>query len=185
MSTLKNVVFAIVITCCGIAGAANPTAVYVEPLDLSELVINSPDSYYGAGRQGFTLTDQERAQLKLGFLKSTQKVFASAEQYTVVDNADEADVVIRARLVELSPMAPKDDFHSRRPNQKFVTRGAGTAKFQFDVIKTGAYEIALEDRFTAGHTWERNDRMNNTRRFKQMLRSASASLLKSVSSYEA
>lgn len=185
MTTLKSVLFAMVLTCCGVAGAAAPTTVYVEPLDLSELVINSPDSYYGTGRREFTLTDQERLQLQYAFQKSTAAAFAAEESFELVQNPAEADVVVSAQLTKLSPAAPKDDFHSRRPNQKFVTRGAGTAKFQFQVTKVGEYDVVVEDRLTAGHTWERNDRMNNTRRFKRLLRSASASLLKTVSSHEA
>lgn len=185
MTTLKHAFFALALACCGMAGAANPTSVFIEPLDLSELTIHSPDTYFGAGRQDFVLTEKEQMQLRSGFKKSTQKAFASNDEFKLVDDPANADIVVRAQLAELSPTAPKDDFHSRQPNQKIVTRGAGTAKFAFHVAKEGEYEIVSEDKLHAGRTWERNDRMNNTRRFKQLLRTASNRLLKSLVSYEA
>lgn len=135
---------------------------YVEPLDASSTEVNfRPDSrIYPRGE--WEMTDEDRQR----FAKQYGNAMTSAllsKGFNLVEAPSEGVLRVKSQLLEVAPLAPKDDFKSRDVTKKYVSQGAGTLTMAMQ-LHDGADDrllVSIEDKRVAGYRWQRNTRFNN------------------------
>ncbi len=181
----KTITAVILVALTGTVAAHDAQGVYVANLNLSELKIDGPDTTRFARGRDFELTDNEREDMRVMYLEQVRKAIAADDEYVLVDNADEADFVIRAELVKIQPLAPKDDFHSRKSSVKFVSQGAGRATIKFDITTKGNESVVIQSSRDAGYSWGKNDRFHNKHDVKSMFSAWGKDLMKELAGFKA
>jgi len=137
-------------------------ALYVEPLDASSTVVNfRPDSrIYPRGKWEMTDTDRQR------FAKQYREAMTKAlllKGYSLKAEPAAGVLVVKSQLLEIAPLAPKDNFKDRDVSKKYVSQGAGTLTMAMQLHDgvDGRLLATIEDKRVAGYRWQRNTRFNN------------------------
>ena len=102
------------------------------------------------------------------YRKSVINALSDEVDYEVHAQSQDADIHVSASLLELRPLAPKDDFKHRGAFDEYVSQGAGSAKIKLVISVDGEpllEEIEVRD---AGYQWGRNNRFNNMRDVRRM-----------------
>jgi len=164
----------------GNAVAAEVTRVYVDDLDLAELKIESPRSGGSIRSRDFELTADERADIATMYKDAVEDAIGGSKSYEIVEDADGAEVVIQADLLNIRPTAPKDDFRSRNAMETYYTEGAGRATIRFEISDNDELSKVFESSRDAGSFWRENDRFSNTQDVKRLFRSWGGYLVKKL-----
>jgi len=135
---------------------------YVEPLDASTTEVNfRPDSrIYPRGE--WVMTDKDRQRFAKQYREAMTNALL-AKGFNLVDTPAEGVLQVKSQLVEIAPLAPKDDFKSRDVTKKYVSQGAGSLTMALQ-LHDGADDrllVSVEDKRVAGYRWQRNTRFNN------------------------
>jgi len=135
---------------------------YVEPLDASGTEVNyRPDSrIYPRGE--WEMTDADRQRFAKQYSDAMTKALLS-KGYSLETEAAAGVLVVKSQLLEIAPLAPKDDFKSRDLGKKYVSQGAGTLTMAMQLHDgvDGRVLATIEDKRVAGYRWQRNTRFNN------------------------
>jgi hypothetical protein len=159
--------------------ALGTTKVYVAELDLSGLEIEEPDAWRTARERNFELTSREHTGLQDMYNKAVRKALKALEGYEVVGTPTADAVEIRAELVEIDPIAPKDDL-AHRSSRKYVSKGAGSMTIAFAVSVDGQVIMRAVDRRQVGHVWQKNDRFNNLKEVRRVMKSWAKTLAREL-----
>lgn len=147
---------------------ADAPSVYIQDLDASNVNISQPDAFRQMSRRDFELTAEDVAGMQEMYRNGVEKAFAKKGEYVITTDAETADFVVTAELMNLRPAAPKDDGKSREMWSDYYSEGAGSAKIRFEIIDAEGTLVVKEKNRDAGHTWQKNDRFNNRRDVRQM-----------------
>lgn len=147
---------------------ADAPSVNIQDLDASHVKITQPDAFRHVSRHDFELTAEDVEGMQDMYREGVQKAFAKKGEYVITTDAETADIIVNAALINLRPAAPKDDNRSREPWNDYYSKGAGSAKIRFEIIDSDGTLTVKESNRDAGHTWQRNDRFHNRRDVKNM-----------------
>ncbi len=184
MFNRKTLLAVILTAIAGTAAAQDAPRVYVEDLDLAELTIHQPTSFGVTRNRDFELTEKDRGNMQEMYRTAIEKALLKKNRYSIVSDAAEAHIVVNAELLEIRPLAPKDDIHGRPTNQVYYTEGAGSAKIRFTVSTDAGADVVIENRRDAGRDWGKNDRFHNKQDVKQMFGSWGRYLVKQLNDIE-
>ena len=137
-------------------------AFYIEPLDASSTEVDfRPDSrIYPRG--DWTMTDKDRQRFAKQYHDAMTRALL-AKGYSLLQTPAAGVLVVKSQLLEIAPLAPKDDFKNRDRTKKYVSQGAGSLTIALQ-LHDGADDrllASVEDKRVAGYRWQRNTRFNN------------------------
>lgn len=157
-------------------------AIYVAPLDLSQLEIDT--RRLQARDRGWTLSEKEKAKMAGYFADSVISSFQDSP-LPLARTPGEHVLTAEISLVKFIPSAPKDDLKSRTTRTEVFTYNVGELEMT-GLIRdsvTGAVVGSIEDTQEVGDTvyLEKNDRINNTRKLKNTFNKWGRGLVEAVS----
>jgi hypothetical protein len=131
-------------------------------LDFSQVKVISPTSppFFD---QKWELDDKDRAYYQERFATATKRELLDSNVF-VPSNESAADtLVLRAKVLNISPLASKDDLKSRPTLMDVYSEGFGrmTVAFEFYDSMTNKLVFALTDEHELGRIWEKNNRVQN------------------------
>lgn len=164
-----TVILVLFIAATGANAHGSATKVFVKDLITNKASIKQPS---GASRGNeWELTVKEQNGIRNLFAKSLEKSLEERKDLIMVKEESNADYIVSAKLVRLSPTAPKDTFHDRQPMAVYVTRGAGSITIEFTIANQGMAKVVKLHQVIGQH-WGVNDRFTNqmqtTRVFKRL-----------------
>jgi hypothetical protein len=162
----------------GLVAASKPRldAVYLSPavklhsykklnlanLDFSQVKIINPTSppFYD---QKWELDDKDRAYYQERFAVAAKRELLDSSLFAVGSESAADTLVLRAKVLEIAPLASKDDLKSRPTLMDVYSEGFGrmTVAFEFYDSMTNKLVFALTDEHELGRIWEKNNRVQN------------------------
>ncbi len=162
----------------GLVAAAKPRldAVYQSPsvkfhsykklniasLDFSQVKIINPTSppFYD---QKWELNDKDRAYYQERYFTAAKRELLESNLFAASSESAADTLVLRAKVLEIAPLASKDDLKSRPTLMDVYSEGFGrmTVAFEFYDSTNNKLVFALTDEHDLGRIWEKNNRVQN------------------------
>lgn len=134
----------------------------IAKLDFSQVKIINPTSppFYD---QKWELNDKDRAYYQERFLVAAKRELLESNVFMASNESATDTLVLRARVLEIAPLASKDDLKSRPTLMDVYSEGFGrmTVAFDFYDSMTNKLVFALTDEHDLGRIWEKNNRVQN------------------------
>jgi hypothetical protein len=162
------------------APVAGVRDIYISDLDFSDVEIDEPDHYNSLREREWELTAKDEKGLNEIYKAAVTYRIEKADGYRVVAEPGDGVLTISASMLELNPIAPKDDFRTRDPFDKYYTHGPGSATISITVSSGDDVYMVINDHRDAGYDWGKNDRFHNMRDVKQLFGSWARSLAKQL-----
>lgn len=162
----------------GLVAVAKPQldATYVAPgvklatykkLDIAKLdfslvkIIDPHVSTYND--QKWELNDSDRAYYQEKYETAAKHSLLESGRFTAAGEPAADTLVLRAKILEIAPLGPKDDLKSRPTLMDVYSEGFGrmTVAFEFYDAKTNQLVFAATDEHDLGRMWEKNTRVQN------------------------
>ncbi len=143
---------------------------YLSPLDTSNTQVDYEPSRHSTNPWGdWKMTDKDR-QMLAGYYEKAMTAALQKAGFQLAQKQGAGVVVINASLLEIAPLAPKDDFKSRDPAVDYYSEGAGdlTIQIQLRDGASGRLLAHIEDERAAGTRWEKNTWLNNQFEIRQV-----------------
>lgn len=137
--------------------------VYIEGLQTDDIRFNEPHKTGWGRKNAWYLTDTDHEWLQGQYYKYMVEAIEAVDGYTVVTEPSHDVLTIKAALIELSPLAPRDDNRSRPIFADFYSKGTGDLKIAIEVSYENETQLTLLDERAAGQAWERNDKFQSRR----------------------
>lgn len=146
------------------ANFAKYKRIQIEALDVDNVEILRSDTGPGQMRTPWVLNDSDKEQYRGRYLESiTRYLLADGRFSTTPDNAQDV-LVLRSRILQIAPLASKDDSQGRPTIMKAYSEGMGTMTIEmmlFDAA-TGKAVAIVTDRRDLGRLFEENNRATNS-----------------------
>ena len=146
-----------------IAEIEGATRVYIAELDTREVQFDELIVDRMRPRHDWYLTDADHEWLRAQYRESLVEAIEAAGDYEIVDQPGADTLNITAQLVELAPLAPRDDFRSRDAFTTYYSEGTGDLTIAIEVARGADTVVALIDKRKAGRSWEKNDAFHSRR----------------------
>lgn len=134
----------------------------VANLDFSQVKIINPTSppFYD---QKWELNDKDRAYYQERFVTATQRELLDSNLFIASSESAADTLVLRAKVLNIAPLASKDDLKSRPTLMDVYSEGFGrmTVAFEFYDSMTNKLVLAVTDEHELGRIWEKNNRVQN------------------------
>lgn len=137
--------------------------IYIAELEMDEVRFNEPQNVGHRHRRPWYLTDADREWINARYRASLIEAIGVMGGYQLLEEPGTDVMTIRGRLLELSPIAPRDDRRSRDPAVDYYSEGTGDLTIAIDVEYSEQLVLALIDERSAGRFWERNDAFHSKR----------------------
>lgn len=145
--------------------------IFFADLGLQETVINQSIQRSNGLRHKFTLTEKDKAGLKTLYDGAVSSYFSKENGFVTVADPDNAEVIVTADILSITPYAPKDDIKSRSVGTRYYTEGSGNMTVVFNVYQGGQLVMQIEDSRDAGNFWEQNNKIKNKQNVKLLFKS--------------
>lgn len=155
--------------------------IFFADLGVDDAVIDQPYQSSRSVDHEFSLTEQDKTGLKSVFDGAITAYFSDNNGFVIVDDPEDADVIVTADILEISPLAPKDDHQSRRISALYYTEGSGNMTVEFNVYHNQQLVMKIEDTSDAGRFWEQNSKINNKQNVKGLFKSWARNLAELLS----
>jgi len=135
--------------------------IILDDLDLSSVNIINPNSY-SIHRTPWELNDRDRAYYQEKYVSAAnEQLFAKG--YTAATTAGADTLLLKARITEIAPLAPKDDLKGRPTIMDVYSEGFGRMTIVFEVYDSVSNKLLLitSDEHDLGRFWEKNTRAQN------------------------
>lgn len=143
--------------------------IYIADLEMDDVEFNEPRNARFGRRSAWYLTDADREWINDQYRESLTEAIEAAGGYQIVDQPSSDALTISAQLVELSPLAPRDDFRSRDAFTEYYSEGTGDLTISIDVTHDDVRLLSLIDERSAGYQWERNDSFSSKRNVSRVI----------------
>lgn len=137
--------------------------IQIEVLGLDDVEILRSESGPSHTRTPWVLNDADKEQYRARYLESiTRHLLADGRFTTTADNAEDV-LVLRSKILQIAPLASKDDFQGRPTMMKSYSEGMGTMTIEMTLYDgvTGKALAIITDRRELGRLWEENNRVTN------------------------
>ena len=142
--------------------------VFIAELGFNEVEIDEGFKTRYLMREEWQLKQKDIAGFQTLFAEAMNLHFTVDKGYQLVNEPEQADIIIVADLKKISPNAPKDDFRSREMGVRYYTEGSGTMAIAIDVYKNNKLVMKIEDSRDAGKIWERNTKLSNRKNTRHL-----------------
>lgn len=135
--------------------------IIIGDLDLSTTKIIRPSGPH-AFNEAWELNDDDRKYYQAKYVESAQK-FLFDDVYSVATTAATDTLLLKTKIVEIAPLASKDDFKSRPNMIDVYSEGFGRMTISFELYDSTSNKLiaVASDEHDLGKIWERNNRAQN------------------------
>jgi len=134
----------------------------VENLDMSNAKILSPRMQHGFD-DPWVLNDKDRAYYQDKYASAVKANLVETGLYQLTTDTGADTLVLKGRVIEIAPLASKDDLQGRPTLMDVYSRGFGrmTVAFELYDSQTNKLVYSATDEHDLGNLWEKNDRVQN------------------------
>lgn len=135
----------------------------VEPLNMEETEIVQPSARDLLNTNPWTLKPNDKTYYQERYSEALIKNLVGDGAYSTAVAAGSDVLLLRARILQIAPLASKDDWEGRPGLMKVYSEGMGTMTIEmtlYDSLSGKAVAI-ITDRRELGRLWEENNRITN------------------------
>jgi len=140
-------------------------AVQFAELDTSNVSVRQPPSSNHDFNEEWVLTDKDKTSLQKEYLESVNEELIESGKFKAASSGGKT-LLVKTTLLEIAPLAVKDDFKSRPIISKIYTEGAGTMTIKIEIYdaQTNTLIGVIGDRADLGNRrLEENNRVTTKR----------------------
>lgn len=134
----------------------------IDELDFSAVKIISPSNRHAFDRP-WELDESDKHYYEEKFSAATKNKLIDTGLFKQVNTADKNTLELKTKILEIAPLATKDDIKSRPNFVKVYSEGFGkmTISFEFYDATTHQLVATATDQHDLGSIWEENNRLQN------------------------
>jgi len=136
---------------------------FVEQLDMTDVSIRQPSARKIADEKPWVLSDADRRFYQEKYTEALMNNLLGDTVYTTAIQAGADVLTVSAKVVEIAPLASKDDLKGRPTNVKVYSEGMGTMTLELTLYDSisGKPLAIITDQRDLGRIWEENNRTSN------------------------
>lgn len=135
----------------------------VEQLDMENVDIIQPSSKALMRTSPWVLGAKDKAYYQERYTEALINNLVADGAYTTVSGTGADVLTLRSRILQIAPLASKDDLNSRQGIMKVYSEGMGTMTIEMSLYDsaTGKALGIITDKRDLGRIWEENNRATN------------------------
>lgn len=140
----------------------------VEQLDMNNVEIIKPSSLNTTQDTSWVLNDKDKAYYSERYTQALINNLVADGTYSTATAAGDDVLTLRAKILQIAPLASKDDLQGRPQIMKVYSEGMGTMTLEitlYDSLSGKAIGIITDQR-DLGRIWEENNRATNNIQIK-------------------
>lgn len=136
---------------------------FVEQLDMSDVNIRKPSARKISEDTPWQLNDNDRRYYQATYTEALMDYLIADGVYTTAMQAGPDVLTVSAKVVEIAPLASKDDSKGRPTSMKVYSEGMGTMTLEISLYDSlsGKPLAIITDQRDLGRIWEENNRTTN------------------------
>ena len=136
---------------------------FVEQLDLTDVKIRKQAGVNSVNDTPWELNDSDRRYYQDLYTEALMNNLILDGRYATAMQAAPDVMTVRAKVLEIAPLASKDDLRGRPTNMKVFSEGMGTMTLEISIYDSmsGKVLAIITDRRDLGRVWEENNRVTN------------------------
>ncbi len=136
---------------------------FVEQLDLTDVKIRKQAGVNSVNDTPWELNDSDRRYYQDLYTEALMNNLILDGRYATAMQAAPDVMTVRAKVLEIAPLASKDDLRGRPMNMKVFSEGMGTMTLEISLYDSmsGKVLAIITDRRDLGRVWEENNRVTN------------------------
>jgi hypothetical protein len=137
--------------------------IMVEQLDMESVEIIQPSSTPLARKTPWVLKPKDKAYYQERYTEALINNLIADGTFTTAANAGDDVLTVKSRILQIAPLASKDDSDGRPGIMKVYSEGMGTMTIEmslYDSVSGKALGIITDQR-DLGRIWEENNRVTN------------------------
>ena len=134
----------------------------VDNLDLTNVKIRAPRVQH-LSDESWELNDKDRIYYQEKYASAVKTNLIDTGLYQLTTDAGADTLVLKSRVIEIAPLASKDDLKGRPTLMDVYSEGFGRMTVVFDLYDslTNKLVYSATDEHDLGKLWEKNDRVQN------------------------
>lgn len=136
--------------------------IIVSDLDLSTVKIIKP-STSRAFDEPWELNESDKQYYQKKYTESIKKYLFDGGKFSAATAQSSDTLVLKTKIVEIAPLASKDDFKGRPNLMDVYSEGFGRMTIVFELYDSVSNKLVAlsSDEHDLGNIWEKNDRVQN------------------------
>lgn len=136
---------------------------FVEQLDMNNVVIRKPSSSGRIKDTPWELNDADRRYYAERYTEALMNNLIADGAYSTAMQAGPDVLTVSAKVLEIAPLASKDDRQGRPTSMKVYSEGMGTMTLEISLYDSvsGKPLAIITDQRDLGKMWEENNRVTN------------------------
>jgi hypothetical protein len=134
----------------------------IDNLDLSNVKIVRP-SVQTTLEKPWELNDSDKNYYQAKYMDAAKKSLIDSDLYSLASEAGEKTLLLKAKIIQIAPLGPKDELNSRTGLMDVYSEGFGRMTIAFEVYDSLTNKLVLTatDEHDLGKMWEKNNRVQN------------------------
>lgn len=136
---------------------------FVEQLNMTDVKIRKQSSVNTFDDTPWELNDADRRYYSERYTEALMNNLIADGTYTTAMQAGPDVLTVSAKVLEIAPLASKDDMKGRPTNMKVYSEGMGTMTLEISLYDSmsGKPLAIITDQRDLGRIWEENNRVTN------------------------
>lgn len=136
---------------------------FVEQLNMTDVKIRKQSSVNTFDDTPWELNDADRRYYSERYTEALMNNLIADGTYTTAMQAGPDVLTVSAKVLEIAPLASKDDLKGRPTNMKVYSEGMGTMTLEISLYDSmsGKPLAIITDQRDLGRIWEENNRVTN------------------------
>lgn len=136
---------------------------FVEQLDLSDVKVRKQSSSNTFDDTPWELNDEDRRYYQERYTEALMNNLIADGTYSTAMQSGTDVLTVSAKVVEIAPLASKDDTKGRPTNMEVYSEGMGTMTLEITLYDSvsGKPQAIITDQRDLGRLWEKNSRASN------------------------
>jgi hypothetical protein len=145
------------------ANFAQYKKIQLAALDFSQVKIRKPSSNSVMQQRPWELNAADKTYYQEKYTSAAIQYLISSGDYVTSSEVGSDVMRLEAKLLEIAPLADKDDLKGRPGITKVYSEGFGTMTLEFTLydVSTGKVLAVITDQRELGSRWEENNRATN------------------------
>lgn len=138
------------------------TGLIISELDLNSVKIISPSSPHSFDAP-WVLNDNDKHFYQREYLQAAQRHLLQSGLFSAATSAGKGVLILKSKIVDISPHAPKDDIKSRPMMMDIYSEGFGRMTIAIEIYDSQTHQLLFNasDEDDLGSLWEKNNRVQN------------------------
>lgn len=135
----------------------------VEQLNVDDVVIRKPTALSPSQNTPWELNDNDKRYYQERYTEALMNNLIQDGAYSTAVEAGQDVIRVQANIIEIAPLASKDDFQGRPTRMQVYSEGMGTMTLELSLYDsvTGKVLAIITDKRDLGKIWEVNSRVTN------------------------